>query len=50
MFEERNIEFVHIEDFYKFSENGYDVEKLVLITKQGNTNSYVDIGLSLIHI
>ncbi|WP_395000181.1 hypothetical protein [Acinetobacter sp.] len=44
MFEERNIEFVHIEDFYKFSENGYDVEKLVLITKQGNTNSYVDIG------
>lgn len=35
-FEERPVNFIRIEDFSDFSENGYPIESLVLIVKNGN--------------
>lgn len=43
-YEERNVDFIRMENFSNFSKNGFFIENLVLITKQGNTDSYFDIG------
>ena len=43
-FEERPVNFIRIEDFSNFSENGYPIESLVLIVKNGNDDFYFDYG------
>lgn len=44
IFEERPVNFIRIEDFSNFSENGYPIESLVLIVKNGNDDCYFDYG------
>ncbi|MCU4629035.1 hypothetical protein KTJ53_04865 [Acinetobacter variabilis] len=44
IFEERPVNFVRIENFSNFSEKGYSVENLVLITRNGNDDWHFDYG------
>ena len=42
--EERNVEFVKIENFSEYSSKNQSIENLVLITKLGNDDAYFDLG------
>lgn len=44
VYDDREVIFVRIEEFSEFSAKGYIIENLVLITKSGNRDSYVDVG------